>query len=349
MWITLWMLFVFHLFFKAQWFGLTNVFWFTNMFSSHLCPVFSIGIILFTSSGKNNQQLEGIFCFRFLHRITIYFPSFSFWETNRVLHSPHWHHPVVPFNSVLLHPSGFCCCVSVRYNSCAILLLLSISFVFFPPAAQWFKNLFTEHLESSWCSFAASTWWSPLQTQPLSEKQHERSRKTWDKWTHSSKLPKGWDAQELLGWNIWLDHRQQMRTNFWLLCQLVGFHCIWRWMFRHDRRWEILEIPTEYQKCCKETALLLFLALPHNQSSYFRQLANETGCCFPQFQQHFMNYCVGASTMQAVGQLRWVSDSRWPSPQLRQLLIRPPLHNCSYSSSAALSYHSLPQGWYAPR
>lgn len=39
---------------------------------------FSIGIILFTSSGKNNQQLGGIFCFRFLYRITIYFPSFSF-------------------------------------------------------------------------------------------------------------------------------------------------------------------------------------------------------------------------------------------------------------------------------
>lgn len=96
-------------FFKAQWFGLTNVFRFTNMFSSHLCP-FSIGIILFTSSGKNNQQLEGIFCFRFLRRITIYFPSFSFWEMHCALHSPHWHHPVVPFNSVLLYPLGFCCC-----------------------------------------------------------------------------------------------------------------------------------------------------------------------------------------------------------------------------------------------
>lgn len=117
-------------FFKAQWFGLTNVFWFTNMFSSHLCPVFSIGIILFTSSGKNNQQLGGIFCFRFLYRITIYFPSFSFWEVHRALHSPHRHHLVVPFHSVLPYPSCFCCCVSVRYNGSATLPLLSISLFF---------------------------------------------------------------------------------------------------------------------------------------------------------------------------------------------------------------------------
>lgn len=39
-WMMLLMLFVFGNFFKAQWFRLTNVFWFPNMFSSHLCCVF---------------------------------------------------------------------------------------------------------------------------------------------------------------------------------------------------------------------------------------------------------------------------------------------------------------------
>lgn len=141
---------------------------------------------------------------------------------------------------------------------------------FFPRVALLFNSLFIEHLEGSWCLYCCKCIAKPSSNTAVSQETPREVERTREKWTYLRKhCKKEWDILDLLGWNIWLHHRQQMRTNLWLFCKPVGFHCNWRWMSQCVRRWEILETPTEYQKHCKETELIRFLVLLSNQRSCF--------------------------------------------------------------------------------
>jgi len=162
-------------------------------------------IILFSSSGKNNQQLEGIFQFRFLHRITMallfYFPPplknvfVSVFSPLALSHSS-------VFNLIFPYSSCFCCCVSARHSRSVCHAGVTYAPTFFLQV----HCCLTASSQSTWKALdvwiAASARWVKLSSNTAVRRSALREElRAREQWTYLSKHCK----RDETFWSCWVE------------------------------------------------------------------------------------------------------------------------------------------------